>query len=275
MPKKILITYTNHNYYHSCEKLIKSAKKFNDFDEYVTFTPWDIDEGFRKKNHEIFKCQKGDGYWLWKPYIIKKTLERMEEGDILFYMDAGSYFIHSMEPIIDLFNTTSVMCFNIIGHLEKKWTKRDCFIKLNADNPKYYNSIHRLGGFHLWKKNNISKKLVNDWLIYAQDPHIITDAPSINPNYPEFIENRHDQSIFSLLTKKYNLPSFRDPSQHGNSDINKYNNSDYPQIIELTQKRSSRRDLRRELIFLNLFIIKCYMFYKKKIWLFKNKLGVS
>ena len=35
--------------------------------------------------------------------------------------------------------------------------------------------------------------------------HLLDDSKSVNPNYPGFNEHRHDQSIFSLLTKKHGL----------------------------------------------------------------------
>ena len=39
------------------------------------------------------------------------------------------------------------------------------------------------------------------------DHFYITDVSSQEPNHEEFKEHRHDQSIFSLLTKKYNIYS--------------------------------------------------------------------
>jgi hypothetical protein len=35
--------------------------------------------------------------------------------------------------------------------------------------------------------------------------HLIDDTPSKSPNFTEFIEHRHDQSILSLLTKLYDM----------------------------------------------------------------------
>ncbi len=34
-------------------------------------------------------------------------------------------------------------------------------------------------------------------------------------NYPEFVAHRHDQSVWSLMSKKYQINRFRDPSQFG------------------------------------------------------------
>ena len=46
------------------------------------------------ENHSSFieNNKKGYGYWLWKPYIIKKTLEKMKKGDILLYLDVKLIF---------------------------------------------------------------------------------------------------------------------------------------------------------------------------------------
>ena len=35
--------------------------------------------------------------------------------------------------------------------------------------------------------------------------HVIDDSPSIRKNIPGFKEHRHDQSIFSALTKIFNI----------------------------------------------------------------------
>lgn len=32
---------------------------------------------------------QGAGYWVWKPFIILKELEHLQDGDYLLYTDAG------------------------------------------------------------------------------------------------------------------------------------------------------------------------------------------
>ena len=83
-------------------------------------------------------------------------------------------------------------------------------------------------------------EFAEEYLCYCQDERIITDNPNTMglPNYPEFIQNRHDQSVSSLLAKKYNIPPFRMASQFGNKWIDEYPNSDYPQLIQLTRKKN-------------------------------------
>jgi len=52
-----------------------------------------------------------------------------------------------------------------------------------------------------------SLRFIGEWLTYNQDHRIATDLPtSIHPNDPIFTENRHDQTILSLLCKKWGIP---------------------------------------------------------------------
>jgi len=58
-------------------------------------------------------------------------------------------------------------------------------------------------------------QLVQEWLKYAQLENVLTDIPNTCglPNYKNFKEHRHDQSIFTNLLIKYNIPCFRDPTK--------------------------------------------------------------
>ena len=69
---------------------------------------------------------------------------------------------------------------------------------------------------------------VTQWLAYAQDSRAITDDANAlgAPNYKDFHENRHDQSILSLLAKKWNLTTYPDPSQSGDGQ-----NRPYPSVF--------------------------------------------
>lgn len=80
------------NYHDAVERLCNQAKQMNIFDEIIGMTEKDLqnDEEFWFKHSDfINNNSKGYGYWLWKPYIIKKTLEKMNDEDILLYLDCG------------------------------------------------------------------------------------------------------------------------------------------------------------------------------------------
>ena len=125
--------------------------------------------------------------------------------------------------------------------LEKQYTKRDAFVLMECDSERYSNSNQILASFSLWKKSDFTLKFVNDWLQYAQNERIITDIKNDCgfPDFDEFIDHRHDQSIFSLLSKKYDLKVYRNPSEHGNEYKAVYQNSKYDQLIVHTRKKNS------------------------------------
>ena len=76
---------------------------------------------------------------------------------------------------------------------------------MGADSPFYYETEQFMAGFQIYKKSKFTVFFVEEYLHYSQDKRIITDEPNTLglPNYQGFRENRHDQSIFSILTKKY------------------------------------------------------------------------
>jgi hypothetical protein len=98
---------------------------------------------------------------------------------------------------------------------------------MNCDETKFTDSYQRLASFIVFRNSKVSKDFVEEWLHYCQDERILIDSDNIQGknNYAEFLHRRHDQSVFSLLTKKYDLTVFRDPSQWGNSQVQNYSNS--------------------------------------------------
>jgi len=67
---------------------------------------------------------------------------------------------------------------------------------------------------------------------YSTDKRIITDDPNTQglPNYKGFIDNRHDQTVLSLLIKKLRY-SHLNKSKAKASDLNKINVNLMPNIF--------------------------------------------
>ncbi len=238
--KIVIVNYANSLYYDAQKLNSKSGLEFGEFDSVFSYSPKDIGKDFLDENRKILKQVKGNGYWLWKPYFIKKTLEKLNYGDYLFYCDSGSYFIDSIKNLILFSDLDQDMMVFELPFLEKQYTKRDAFVLMGCDSERYSNSNQILASFSLWKKSDFTLKFVDDWLQYAQDERIITDKANQCglADYNEFIAHRHDQSIFSLLCKKSSLKVYRDPSQFGNEYKVDYQNSKYDQLIVLTRKKN-------------------------------------
>jgi hypothetical protein len=144
--KKIHINYaalgTNHNYNHpnggyfNAQMLNSStAKTVAGFDESINYKIESLPEDFKTKHYQHFSHTRGAGYWIWKPYIILNHLKnKMNDNDLLMYTDSGCHFINNLNPLFNRLNDTQekVLVFNL-AQIEKDWTKRDCFIKLNCE----------------------------------------------------------------------------------------------------------------------------------------------
>ena len=234
--KKILINYANKKYYEAQKKNSETGLNVAKFDEVISYGFSHIDANFYQKNKTILDQPRGAGYWLWKPYFIVKTLETMKEGDLLFYCDSGSHFINPIDCLIDVCRTANnnILLFTLEDfHTHKKWTKRDCFYYMQQDSEPYLSTNQILASFVVCIKNSNNISFFKEWLEYAQDSRIITDSPNTCglPNYSEFKDHRHDQSILSLLGRKHKISTVEDISQWGNDRRTKQ----IPQIIEHTR----------------------------------------
>lgn len=192
--------------------------------------PWRVEllrkTPFYQAHRSTLDHPRGAGYWLWKPYIILETLEHAASGDIVVYSDAGVTVIRSLAPLFALCaEKGGILLFG--GHYDgiggqqntcEVWTKRDCFVLMECDTPRYYRAPMLDASFIVFMKNPQSTSLVNEWLNLCRDPRSLTDSPNQLGlrNRPGFMGHRHDQSILSLLAARHGLEIFRSPSQFGN-----------------------------------------------------------
>jgi len=241
MTHKTLINYANLSHYQS-QKLNEISGFKIGFDKVYCLKSQYMDDNFKKKNYNILSQRRGVGYWLWKPYFILRFLKDIiKNGEYLIYSDSGAIFTKSWTPVFELMDklNTNIGCFEII-QIEKKWTKRDLFIKMGLDIPEYTDSFQRMASYQVIKKNDFTIKFYKEYLDLCCDFGNITDSPSkLGKNYDIFVEHRHDQSIFSLLTKKYKIPCLRDPCQwrfQGENGVSKAP-GEYGEIIDHHRKK--------------------------------------
>lgn len=237
-PKKQFITFSagDPNYYAAGIRLINQANNIAIFDKIKLYTDEDLknDNNFWPIHSRfIEKNKRGYGYWIWKSYIIKKTMEEMNDGDMLLYLDCGCEIdILKREQIMKFFNY--VKQDYIIGSQhgrERQYNKMDLILHLDMLYDKYLNTDQRQAGAVMYLVCNKTRKFVNQWYETCCNYHLIDDSVSIHTNLESIIEHRHDQSVFSLLTKKYNIFSKRYlpncisycRQRSGNSDLQVYN----------------------------------------------------
>ncbi|MFC1545935.1 hypothetical protein ACFL4I_00770 [Pseudomonadota bacterium] len=196
---------------------LKAAKHIGGFDRVIGYGVDDIDELFFSKYENILSQERGGGYWLWKPYLIRKTMAQLSEGDYLFYSDAGAYFLKNANVLIDELENSNqdIMAFEL-PLIEEQWSKKELFINMKCEADVYFKSNQIAASLILIKKTKKSIGFVEEYLKYACNEINITDLHDNNVvQKNNYIDHRHDQSIFSLLYKKYSFRPFKDPTQFG------------------------------------------------------------
>lgn len=248
----VLLNYANNNFLRAQKRNTRSGWKVAGFDAVISRGPEDIDAKFWKENEQILSQEKGGGLWLWKPYWILRTLSEMADGEWLFYCDAGAYFIQPIAPLVAHLSQhpQDVYPFELYGLTEAVWTKPEVLEAIAPHKPDIWQSSQRLGGFHLWKATDRSRSFAKDWLELTRQPKLLTDGTESSAAIANgFKEHRHDQSIFSVLSKVHGYRSFRDPSQYGNRVPGFDGQNPYPQTIQLTRDQDlpPLQELRRSL----------------------------
>lgn len=215
---KILLNYADGKFLESQFKNSQSGLAAG-FNVVYQMSRNEISHVFIEQNKEIMSSKRGVGYWLWKPYFIKRILNTLSENDILFYADSGSVFIRRMEPIFQAVTSDprGIIAFRLAGrHIEKEYTKRDLLKYMDMTAPEYSNTPQRMASFMCFRGTDEAKRIVSHYLETATNPHFVTDTPNKDGwQEPNFKGHRHDQSIWSLLTKKHDITILPDPTQWG------------------------------------------------------------
>ncbi len=232
MKKKIILfSFASKDLKRSAERLLNQANDSHFYDEIKIIISNKTDEILKSKIKSLLSIGKkrGFGYWIWKPYLLKKIFDKIDYGDIVNYIDIGCHiiktnslrfnqyldFIKQDDNWILPFQYHSDLENNINNILfpnrdERKYTKGDLLEYFDFyNNSNITNSPQFWAGCFFIKKTDVSIEFLDQWLsIFEKNFHLIDDSPSIKKNLVGFEENRHDQSVYSLLCKKYKVKSF-------------------------------------------------------------------
>lgn len=194
--KTYLISYATDSFKY-CQDLLHNCPDKQKY-EHIKYSPKDLDSDFILKNEHILKELRGAGYWVWKPYIIKKTLDQIGEEDIVVYSDCGDYFYNGIFNFIE--HTLSQVPYILVKnvHKHKDWCKKYCFEKMNCTDTKYIDAYQLEGGFCVFKNTKENKKFLDLWQKACEDKNLIDDC-NIFDEIPSFKEHRHDQAILTNL----------------------------------------------------------------------------
>jgi len=226
-----LVSFADSRMSKSLTRLSKQAHLLKFFDNTYLLDESNLSNIFKEKfKNNLILGSKGYGYWCWKPEIIIDIMDKIKDGDCLLYVDAGCHLnIHGKKRLLEYFNLIKTQDKGIIAFQAVKPNKENSNLKydgrklrnlknykwIKGDTLDYFkvrnnkaviNAQEIAGGIFLIKKCKKSISIIKEWqkIIHTRFD-LITDAPSVSPNLKGFIENRHDQAIWTLLCLKHNL----------------------------------------------------------------------
>jgi len=203
----------NKHFFEELLHLSNIASKIRAINHHHLFQglPKEILEDPKWAKHVVEKpFVRGRGYWFWKPALFNHLIrnKKVSDGDILIwadpdntrYFDSPEIWPAQLELLansnLDLFVKSQDYC-------ERQWTKEDIYRKFNttSDDVQYGKTRQVHAQFWIVTVNERTRKFMKMWEDLMTDFHLCSDEPSIAPNNHQFRENRHDQSILSMLTK--------------------------------------------------------------------------
>jgi len=240
--KKVLCSYSTIEFKKSLDLLEKTANEIGQVDKTFMYDKeWLMTTEFYRKNKFILSQPKGAGYWIWKFPTIFNTMETLSEGDIVMYVDAGIKVIDNLNPLFEVAQNNpnghpvlfKLPAVDVPYHRMRQWTKRDAFVVMDADEPRFWDADMINAAVCVWAKNSQTISFLKEWEKYLKDIRVIMDGPNIcgKPNHLEFKCHRYDQSVLSILAIKHGFELFRDPTQWGNPEKDIFTNSPYPQLF--------------------------------------------
>ena len=212
--KKYFISFGNGIFQSQLDRICNEAKETGWFDGVIASTPFTIKDFIDKHKDFINNNPRGFGYWIWKPYILLNQLMYMDNGDYLFYTDAGSRILpHRKDKLSEYLHKLNHQPILINGegnaeggggggYTQQKFVKLSLLKEFNLENNKeFLNSSHSESGMIAIHKCKESIDIIKLWLeLITKNNYLLTNDDLGNDKQLDgFIEHRHDQSILNIL----------------------------------------------------------------------------
>lgn len=215
---KVFITYGDGNFKATLKRVRSEALALHVFDKVIVYTPKDLEcdiGGFVTKYSD-----RGGGYWIWKPYLILKTLQKYPDA-VVVYADAGCTLnanIPEWNRWFELMSENQLLVTRYRRNVDygweqtfgtnsvaiETWTRKmvmDFFDGLFR-HRQWHQNEKLLAGFMMVRMG--AKPLLQEWLgLMYLHPEFLVDMQEEKEQYSSFIMHRHDQSLLTALVYYY------------------------------------------------------------------------
>lgn len=214
MKQKVFIAYGSGIYMKSLRRIGKEAKMLGFFSKVILYTEKDLPPFIQASPLKAYG--RGDGYWVWKPFIIWKTMQEYPDS-IVVYADCGCTLQQNYEEwnkwfgLLEVYDTLVFQYkmdrvypwqINIPSMTNnEQWTKISLiryFDSMIGDRD-WVQTAQVWGGLVMACRKS---HLIKMWMdIVLMRPDLIIDCfgNEIVEQVDCFKEHRHDQSLLSAL----------------------------------------------------------------------------
>jgi len=239
-PRPVHVSYATANFSQAARILRRSARRFG-LDTRIYGPDGPVAAGLRARHPAVMSAKRGAGYWLWKPFIILDAMNTVPDGTAVLYTDIALSFIADPAPLLALAARNPICLFGrAVYGPQRIWTKRDCFVELDADTPEFWNLPQLWAGMQLYRAGPEARVFLGKLCEAMANEAALTDKPNIHglPDLPSLREHRHDQSILTILAHREGVTIFPDPSQFGGWEVQPPD-TPFRQIFHLHRKRDT------------------------------------
>lgn len=217
--KKIFISYGNQPFRDTLKRLKKESKSLGIFDKVITYSEKDLSQ--EVLSSPLMQYARGGGYWVWKPYVILKTMQRYPNA-LIVYTDAGCSLNKNVEEWnkwFELMQSNDMLVqayqpgadygwqsiFGTSSTAIATWTKKQTldYFDEQIGNKTWHNFNKIWGGYLIVYNKTV---FVQDWLdTMLSHPALVIDPTEEEKadQYPDFVQHRHDQSVLTALVYRY------------------------------------------------------------------------
>ena len=223
--KIYLVTFAQGEVFENSQKNLDKTLEIANIDIHIKWNYDKIKEtSFYKENKKLLDIELGYGYWSWKPYIILEQFTKINEDDMLIYMDASRYetdgFKNSCLGVIDFMKKNNI---DLLPGFETNYKnyqmiKNSCLDFFNLNNEEFKNINNIFTSPMFLKKTDFNINFLNEWMVNC----LIEE----NVSYQDLSDiggkvHIYDQAILNYLLYKYNIKYFR-PDTFNENEFRKY-----------------------------------------------------
>lgn len=215
--KKVwFMTFGLKEYEKVLERIQKEATQSGFFDKVKIYQPSDLSHSEFWLEHKEYAKKPNYGNWLWKPYLVLETLERMNYDDVLVYVDMASIISPSgYERFKNYLQFIRQSSFGMLvfqsNRLEKTASKMDVVHQTKMRHPRITDTPQYNSKTFLIRKCDYIMKFVKEWCELASKNYSwLEDTPSVIANDPSFQSHHAEHALFSILAKRHGAETLPD-----------------------------------------------------------------